>query len=377
MSTSYFAGKAPIKVGYLMDIIVPDEYPEGLRIDARAPMDLVFKQGFERGMVDRPIEVVYRGVDGMPKGTVKAVIDAYEELVDEGCLVVIGPSIVDNAVPTKLEIERRFLVPAVSMCGSEDWLGEWTFSLPMGSHTEEPIFWAKLLKKGGHKEVGVLAEQSLMGQLYYKNFQRAAADEGIQITAVEQLPQTLTDIAEPIKRLHASGVPALVHCGFFFPMIMSWQVFQELKWDPPRFMSTSFENAWINEHIWRAIDGWTGMDQWDEENPVAQAFLDDYEAEYGRRPQYCVPTQIRDLAAVVLHALADTHPLTPLAVKEALERVKMVPAACGSPGTRMTFGKWSHRGWVGSGYLVARQLDPDGINQDLTQTNLVARFDDM
>jgi hypothetical protein len=28
-----------------------------------------------------------------------------------------------------------------------------------------------------------------------------------------------------------------------------------------------------------------------------------------------------------------------------------------------------HRGWVGAGYLVARQLDPDGVN-----AHLVARF---
>ena len=78
--------------------------------------------GYANGLVDRPIEIVVREVDGMPKGTVKAVIDAYEELVDEGCLAVIGPSIVDNAVPTKLEIEKRFHVPSVSMCASEDFL---------------------------------------------------------------------------------------------------------------------------------------------------------------------------------------------------------------------------------------------------------------
>jgi branched-chain amino acid transport system substrate-binding protein len=376
MTSSYYEAKAPIKVGYLMDIVIPENWSEGLKLDGRAPMDLVFKRGYEQGVVDRPIEVVYREVEGMPKGTVKNVIDAYQELVEEGCLIVIGPSIVDNAVPTKLEIEKRFFVPSVSMCASEEFLGEWTFSLPMGSHTEEPVFWAQLLRKGGHKEVGVIAEQSLMGELYYQNFRRAAAAEGIQITAVERLPQTFTDSSAAIRRLFDAKVPALVHCGFFFPMILSWKTFEELEWDPPRYMPTSFQNSWINEHIWRAVQGWTGMDQWDADNPVAQSFLDDYEAEYGRRPQYCIPTQIRDLATVVLHALSDAHPLTPLAVKEAMERVKMVPAACGSRGTRMSFGKWMHRGWVGSGFLVANQLDPEGINTDLTPTKLVARFDE-
>ena len=42
-----------------------------------------------------------------------------------------------------------------------------------------------------------------------------------------------------------------------------------------------------------------------------------------------------------------------------------------APGTRISFGNWTHRGWMGAGYLVARQLDPDGEH-----SHLVARFGD-
>jgi len=72
---------------------------------------------------------------------------------------------------------------------------------------------------------------------------------------------------------------------------------------------------------------------------------------------------------VLLHAFADAHPLSPRGVKESLERVKMLPAAAGAPGTRISFGKWTRRGWMGAGYLVARELDPDGVH-----SHLVARF---
>src|SRR5947199_310324 len=75
------------------------------------------------------------------------------------------------------------------------------------------------------------------------------------------------------------------------------------------------------------------------------------------------------LATVWLHAFADAHPLTPRGVKEALERVKMLPAASGAPGTRLSFGKWTRRGWVGAGYLVARQLEPE-----FGKSRLVGRF---
>lgn len=56
-------------------------------------------------------------------------------------------------------------------------------------------------------------------------------------------------------------------------------------------------------------------------------------------------------------------------MKEALERVKMMRAASGAPGTRVSFGNWSRCAWMGAGYLVARRLDADGVN-----SHLVDRF---
>jgi hypothetical protein len=46
-----------------------------------------------------------------------------------------------------------------------------------------------------------------------------------------------------------------------------------------------------------------------------------------------------------------------------------LPAASGAPGTRISFGNWTRRAWMGAGYLVARQLDADGVN-----SHLVDRF---
>ena len=145
---SYESHAEPIKLGYLFDFKLPDGYPDEMRKDLTRPFELVFQEGLERGIIDRPVEIVFREVEGLPKGTVKAVIDAYAELVDEGCLVIFGPAITDNCVPTREAIEERFHVPAMSMTGTDDWLGEWTFSLPQGSLTDEPMFWADLDREG-------------------------------------------------------------------------------------------------------------------------------------------------------------------------------------------------------------------------------------
>jgi hypothetical protein len=83
----------------------------------------------------------------------------------------------------------------------------------------------------------------------------------------------------------------------------------------------------------------------------------------------------RDAAMCLLHACADATPLSPRGVKEALERVKMLPAAAGSAGTRISFGQWTRRGWMGAGYLTARALDPSGKDEGkLWKTRLVGRY---
>jgi ABC-type branched-subunit amino acid transport system substrate-binding protein len=363
---SYESTAEPIKIGYIMDFLLPAEYP---REDFNQPFDLVFKEGLEQGIIDRPVQILYREVEGLPKGTVKAVIDAFEELVDEGCLVVFGPHITENAVPVKEEIERRFRVPCINICASDDFLGEWTFAFCQGSMFDEPIFWTDLLIKGGHTEVGVLTEQSLVGESYAKNFRKACQRRGIRIAAEAPIAQTAQDVTAAVRMLYDAKPSALVHCGFGFGMVFINPALEALDWDPPRFCSTAFQNAWINPVMWKAVMGWTGVDQYDESNLVGQRFLDKLQAEYGRRPEYCVPVTSHDVANTLLHAFADANPLSPRGVKEAIERVKMLPAAAGAPGTRVSFGKWTRRAWMGAGYLVARQLDADGIN-----SHLVDRF---
>src|SRR6187431_2025267 len=166
---AYESDAQPIKMGYLFDFVLPERFPAEMRADLTDTFDLVFEEGLAQGLIDRPVEIVYREVEGLPKGTVKAVIDAYEELVDEGCLAVFGPAITDNCVPTKVEIERRFEVPALSVTGSEAWLGPWTFSLPMGSLTDEPVFWAEQMVNAGYRTVGALVERSHVGHTYITN----------------------------------------------------------------------------------------------------------------------------------------------------------------------------------------------------------------
>ena len=366
---AYESTAEPIKLGYLFDFLLPDSYPKTMREDLTLPFQMVFEEGLANGVIDRPVEIVFREVEGLPKGSVKKVIDAYGELVDEGCLAIFGPSITDNCVPMREAIEKRFEVPAISVTGSEEWLGEWTFSLSMGSMADEPLFWAQLIAKDGHETVGVLVEQSLVGHSYLESFRAACRRQGLRILAEEWIPQTAQDVSVQVGAIHDAGVDALVHCGFGLGLVLAKPALAAIGWDPPRYTGTAFQNAWINEIVWDAVLGWTGLDQYDEGNELGQSFLDRFEERTGRRPQYCVPVVNRDLATILLTAFAGARPLSPRGVRDALERVHLLPAASGSPGTRLSLGNWQHRGWVGTTYLVARRLDPDGVS-----SHLVDRF---
>jgi ABC-type branched-subunit amino acid transport system substrate-binding protein len=360
----------PIKVGYLMDFTLPPMFPEEMKADFTRCFDLIFEEAVELGVLDRPVQMIYREVEGLPKGSVKAVIDAFGELVDEGCLVVFGPHITDNCVPTREAIEERFKVPAIAVTGTDDWLGEWTFAFPQGSMTDEPIFIADLVAKRGLWQIGVLVEQNLIGESYLKNLRSACRRKGIRIVAEAAIAQTAQDINEAVRTLHDAKAEAIVHLGFGFGIVFINPALEAVDWDPPRFTTTAFQNAWVNPIMWNAFMGWTGVDQYDEQNRIGQDFLDRYAKKYdGRRPEYCVPVVNRDVAATLVRAFTDAHPLSPRGVKEALERVKMLPAASGAPGTRVSFGKWTRRAWMGAGYLVARTLDADGVN-----SHLVDRF---
>ena len=367
---SYESTAEPIKLGYLFDFRLPEYFPKEMRDDltqtVRARVQRRPEAEDHRPSGARSCSVRSKG---FPKGTVKAVIDAYGELVDEGCLAIFGPSITDNAVPTREAIEQRFHVPAISVTGSEDWLGEWTFSFPQGSLTDEPIFWAHLLAKGGHTEVGVLVEQSLVGESYLKSFGSACRDAGIRIVAEERIAQTAQDVGDAIRKRARSEAERARPLRLRLRHPARQRGARGARLGP----------APLHEHRVpervdqpRAVECDPGMDR---DRPVRRG--------QPRRPALPRPVRggLRAAPAVLRTGGEPRH--RHRAPARLRRRPSVEPprreggARAGEDASRRVrrtrdhapFGKWSHRAWMGAGYLVARRLDPDGIN-----SHLVDRF---
>ena len=214
------------------------------------------------------MEIVYREVEGLPKGTVKAVIDAYGELVDEGCLAVFGPSITDNCAPTKAAIEERFHVPAISVTGSEDWLGEWTFSLSDGLADRRADLLGRPARQArAHR--GRRARRAVAGRrdLHQVLPRAPAATRASASSPRSRSPRPRRTSATPSASCTRRRCRRSCTAASGSAVVFVGPVFEELGWDPPRFMGTAFQNAWINPIVWNAIVGWTGLDQYDDGQP--------------------------------------------------------------------------------------------------------------
>lgn len=355
-SVRAYGSVAPLKVGLLNDYPTRSETED----DTLDTLRLVFDEAVATGVVDRPIEVVRRDVIGLPNGTYHAVERGYDELVAEGCLAIFGPYVSDNAVPLAKHTNRLAKVPNIILSGSEGALGEWTFALNNGSMPEEPVMLAAVMLGDGRSRIAIAYEASLIGKEYLAFAEKAYSAAGLKLVTTVAIPQVEADKAAVVAELRAAEPDALVHVGFGHGLWGFSDALEAAGWDPPRYTTTAFEMAHISAEWMRQLRGWIGLDSYDERNIVGQDFLDRFEARYGRRPAHSMPGLCHDVATVIARGLAAARPLTGEGVKEGIEQVKLVPSASGAPGTFLRFGRYIRQGWLGSDYLIARRILPDG-----------------
>ena len=353
------------RVGLLIDYLDADN---GFDENILPSLQLVADEYLEREILDRPIEFVVRAVQGLPNGSFRPVCDAFYELVEEDALVIFGPWVSENGVALRQYVEDLAQVPIITMGASESMLGEWVFGLPAGSMEEEPIIMATVAALDGCRTVGIAFEDSLIGHEYLRTTRVACGQAGFTITAEVPIPQVETDKRDAMANLADDKPDALIHVGFGLGIIGMNAALEAIGWMPRRYTTTAFEFAATGRWWREQLAGWIGLDQYDERNLIGQQFLDKFQERHGRRPEYFFPLYCYDVGRLMMTALATARPLTGPAVKDALEKIKMLPAATGAPGTRLRFGKFIRHGWVGSEFLVARRVLPDGSRSVLHAT---------
>lgn len=334
-------GAAPALFGVLYD------FPQG---DGGALFEDAFRLGLDavRRAFDRPVELVAVHARGLPAGTAHEMELGFEELANAGVLAVAGPSISDNALVIQPLADRR-QVPCINYSGGERTRGQWMFHYQVGSLAEEPVVLAAHLAGQGHSSVALAHDQSAVGRGYAEAFAEACVARGVELAASAPVSPLADDLVPVVQRLRASDPAALCYLGLgVAARPLSLAVASE-DWKVPVVANSALMFGYARKDWRQAWEAWTYVDTVSDANPERAALRQ-------RSPRSAagpIGVAAYDMGRLFGAALERAAHLTRDGVRQALESVKALPAASGSPGTTMGFGPWDHGALKGP-YLVLR-----------------------
>jgi ABC-type branched-subunit amino acid transport system substrate-binding protein len=324
-----------VKIGRLLD------HPTtagGTRDYGRAALDLVFEAA------DEPITIVE--VDAA--ASVERVIAGARRLASEGCVLVLGPSITDFAVPL-VPVLDELRVPAINWSGSGLARGAWAFQLKVGSLPDEAGHLVRLVAIRGYREIALVRDAGPIGDEYARYLRGGL--EGLGLPAVVDVALASdADVGDAVRALVAAAPPCVVYVGFG-PRGVA--LCRALRTAGSRVAVLG--NVGLGVFPERALDGVVFTDVVDETNPVLERFVRRWEARFGPPPVLLGLAAAHDLATTTIAALRSAPAPTPAGIRAGLEAIRGVAAAMGAPGTTIGFGPWDRDGYKGP-LVVYREI---------------------
>jgi branched-chain amino acid transport system substrate-binding protein len=357
---SAVSGRDPFRIGYIQDwgIGIPavDEMIDAARF--------AFDEAYRNGIIDRPVDLVLREVDGMPLRQYNAMRDVYLDLIHgEGCIGIIGPHFTDQ-VTSLMPIIEREQVPTLTMCSSADVAGEYCFALGNISTTDEAVVMAEYLKRVGAGAIAVLREDNYLGEEFNGYFRTAIRRLDLPVVADRVLPAFVdAETAEKeVRSVRAAGADAIVYMGLGLvarEVLGAVREVADTTWNPIRLCSSIFVGWPLDGFFGLDVaiyEGWTGTDEFDEQNEVFTGMLDRFASATGHSGQaHCYAALGYDVGQTMSWGLSLAKPHDPAGLKRGLERVHRLPAAVGGPGTYISFGPYDRRGYKGP-FVVLRSI---------------------
>ena len=327
---------------------------------------MAFDEGIERNLIDRRYELIFEDNAGLPQNTAHGGIQGFHRLCDAGCVAVIGANYTDSAIPLVEHANAR-KVPIVSMCGTDQFHGDYCFRVGNGDVGDEPALISSWLKRQGHKTVAVVSPASPIGEEYFFFLRQECRRLGISIAAVQSVNLKSVDLAGVFSRLRDANADALCWLGYG-GLVVSGDVrrgLEEIGWDPPRIMSTAFM-----QYIWGfdQLEGWVGIDQWCPENPRMHLFHKRFVERYGEDPWMwpnAIPGLAYDMAAIVVEGIHRAPIISGPGVRKGMERIRWMPAVTGGPNTHISSGPYDHQmfkgDWLHYGQVTDGKLEFAGL----------------
>jgi len=340
---------APIKIGVLIDLDM------GTKDDFLATLRFAFDEAYEQRIITRTVELIVKEAIGLPRLAAKNTVDGFRDLVSQGVLCTIGPLITDNSLALAPVI-NQLGVPAVTWTGTDRYFGEYCFNLGNGGLAEEAAIMAAWIRRSGYRTVGMIHEISPGGIEYASNFRYYAAGAGLDVLIEAYTTQVPDDLEAVLCKIRDQQPDCLAYLGYGYPTILMRPMFERLTWHPPRIMTSAFQFCYAKPEWMSALEGWYGIDQMCEDNPRLKPALDRVAAHLGKRRDHTVTALSYDTARLIVEGIARANLLTPLGLKDGLEKVRMLPAINGGPRTHMSLGPYDHKAYKGD-WLVIRKIE--------------------
>ncbi|MGE0384988.1 MAG: ABC transporter substrate-binding protein [Gammaproteobacteria bacterium] len=332
---------------------------------------LAFEEATASGLLDRPVDLRVLEIEGMPFNTESTVIGAIDKLMREfEPICLIGPHVTETVPAVKPYIEK-IGIPMICQSGSLEVAGPWVFLTPNGTFIDEAMLMVDhAVDIFGSKRFGIIREDNLIGDEYTAQIRAHGRRRGLSIVADAAVPSFTTpeEGEAAVKAMQDAGADCYCYLGFGASatsvLLPSKRAFEAgykanritmsiLMGTTPGLIrpgKTGYGGLIEN------FNGWTGIEQFDENNKYFMGMIDRFAARFGgRRPIHCYTAQGYDMGHVVAHGLAKAKPLSRDGLRRGLERVRRVPATVGHPGNVMSFGVYDHRAYKGE-YIVMREI---------------------
>lgn len=321
-----------------------------------------------REILDYDIEFIEEKAEGLPTGSTLSVTDAWKRLADKGVIAIVGPATADNAMAVR-DVADQYQVPTVSITATSYVASDWCFSVSWGSGPEDAFRMVDYLKAQGCSSMGIIWDTMWHSGEFVEFLGIAGKRNGIRVTTEERISMRIREMGTPselqlkqariaLENIRSTNPDALA-VGTALATAAVGRVLKEMDWKIPLACNNSL-GIGRGPKAQGAMDGWVGTSIYDERNPIAQKFLDEYVSRFGTVYHTDFQLTAHNAFRILFEGLSLAPIMTRRGLYEGLEKVRMMPAGLGSPGTYLGFGTHDRRALKGRDMIVLRRILPGG-----------------
>ncbi len=214
----------PVKIGILVDMDLGQ-----LLADWIDPTILAIEDALNEGIFSRgPIQLVIADARGLPRENYRKVIDGYRWLVEQGCVVVLGPLISDNSLVLQ-DTANELGVACVGWTGAHKFASEYCFTVANGDIPTEGVMCAQWMANKGFKKVGMFWEQGSSGKDYADYFRDTALQMGLEVVREVKLEPNPQGLVDDLRIMRDLGVETIYYGGYGYASFHFAAALKELE----------------------------------------------------------------------------------------------------------------------------------------------------